>query len=217
MRTGALSTACRLLLGGALVVPLSGATAVAAADSSAGAGCARQFDEAQRIDMESFRDGHHPDAITVFASGARRVGIDAIMAALASHFANREAIWAWTELYRVVDGCRSGFILYDTTYDIPSIGFHQHALTGVTYTHVGDKWLASPTRERSSPSPRSRDWFPPHGPIERERGPAGRTFLSHGKTRPAFPRQGNRGLTGRPSSLLGPWGGNLCGCPGRER
>ena len=150
MRTGALPTARRLLLGGALVVTLSGATAVAAADSSAAAGCARQFEEAQRIDMESFRDydaetfrdGHHPDAITVFASGARRVGVDAIMAALAPHFANREAIWAWTELYRVVDGCRAGFIVYDTTYDIPSIGFHQHALTGVTYTHVGDKWLA---------------------------------------------------------------------------
>ena len=149
MRTGAGPIARRLLLAGALVVTLSGATA-AAADSTAAAGCARQFEEAQRIDMESFRDydaeafraGHHPDAITVFASGARRVGVDAIMAALAPHFADREAIWAWTELYRVVDGCRSGFILYDTTYDIPSIGFHQHALTGVTYTHAGDKWLA---------------------------------------------------------------------------
>jgi hypothetical protein len=150
MRTGAGPIARRLLLGGALVVTLSGATAAAADDSTAAAGCARQFEEAQRLDMESFRDydaetfraGHHPDAITVFASGARRVGVDAIMAALAPHFADREAIWAWTELYRLVDGCRSGFILYDTTYDIPSIGFHQHALTGVTYTHAGDKWLA---------------------------------------------------------------------------
>jgi hypothetical protein len=150
MRTGALQTVRRLLLGGALVVTLSGATAVAAADSSAAAGCARQFDQAQRNDMESFRDsdaetfrdGHHPDAITVFASGARRVGIDAIMAALAPHFAGREAIWGWTELYRIVDGCRSAFILYDTTYDIPSIGFHQHALTGVSYTHAGDMWLS---------------------------------------------------------------------------
>ena len=62
--------------------------------------------------------------------------------ALAPHFANREAIWAWTELYRIVAGCQSAFILYDATYDIPSIGFHQHALTGVTYTHVGDRWLS---------------------------------------------------------------------------
>ena len=48
------------------------------------AGCARQFERAQRVDMESFRDydaatfkaGHHPDAVTVFASGAVRYGID---------------------------------------------------------------------------------------------------------------------------------------------
>lgn len=114
------------------------------------ASCARQFEKAQRIDMESFRDydadtfraGHHPEAMTVFASGAVRYGIDAIMQALRSHFENREAVWAWTELYRVVDGCKSAFILYETTYDIQSVGFHQRALTGVAYTYHRGKWLA---------------------------------------------------------------------------
>ena len=113
-------------------------------------GCAEQFELAQRTDMESFRDydretfreGHDPRAVTIFASGAVRYGIDAIMAALESHFANREAIWAWTELYRVVDGCKSAFILYDATYDIPRIGYHQRTLTGVTYTHDGNRWLS---------------------------------------------------------------------------
>ena len=113
-------------------------------------GCAEQFEVAQRTDMESFRDydretfreGHDPRAVTIFASGAVRYGIDAIMAALESHFANREAIWAWTELYRVVDGCNSAFILYDATYDIPRIGYHQRTLTGVTYTHDGNRWLS---------------------------------------------------------------------------
>jgi hypothetical protein len=113
-------------------------------------GCAEQFELAQRTDMESFRDydretfreGHDPRAVTVFASGAVRYGIDAIMRALEPHFANREAIWAWTELYRVVDGCHSAFILYDATYDIPSIGYHQRTLTGVTYTHDGNRWLS---------------------------------------------------------------------------
>jgi hypothetical protein len=113
-------------------------------------GCAEQFELAQRTDMESFRDydretfraGHDPRAVTIFASGAVRFGIDAIMRALESHFANREAIWAWTELYRVVDGCHSAFILYDATYDIPSIGYHQRTLTGVTYTHDGNRWLS---------------------------------------------------------------------------
>lgn len=114
------------------------------------AGCAQQFEVAQRMDMESFRDYdaatfravHHPEAVTVFASGAVRYGVDAIMAALASHFANRQAIWAWKELYRVVDGCKTAYILYETTYDLPAAGFHQRALTGVVYTHVGNRWLA---------------------------------------------------------------------------
>jgi hypothetical protein len=136
---------------GALAMTLSGASVASASDErAAAAGCAAQFELAQRTDMESFRDydaetfrdGHHPDAVTIFASGAVRKGVDAIMSALAPHFANREAIWAWTEVYRVVDGCKSAFILYDATYDIPSIGYHQRTLTGVTYTHQGNKWLA---------------------------------------------------------------------------
>jgi hypothetical protein len=125
----------------------SGATAQGTAEA---AGCARQFDEAQRVDMESFRDfdeatwlaGHHPEAITIFASGARRQGIDAIAATMHSHFVNKVAVWGWTELYRFVDGCSTGYILYDATYDIPSIGFHQRALTSVTYIHQNGKWLS---------------------------------------------------------------------------
>ena len=114
------------------------------------AGCARQFEVAQRVDMQSFRDydqetwlaSHDDRAVTVFASGAKRIGIDAIAQVMASHFANREAKWSWTELYRVVDGCRSAVILYDTVYEIPRIGFRQHALTSVSYTHDGSQWLS---------------------------------------------------------------------------
>lgn len=112
--------------------------------------CERRFDEAQRIDMESFRDYdaaafraiHTDDAVTVFASGAYRVGIDAIMAALAGHFSGREAVWQWTELHRVVKGCETAVILYDTTYSIPSNGFRQRARTAVTYTFARGRWLA---------------------------------------------------------------------------
>ncbi|WP_149196271.1 hypothetical protein [Luteimonas suaedae] len=113
--------------------------------------CERQFEVAQRIDMESFRDYdaetfravHTDDAVTVFASGAAFYGIDAIMGALASHFENREAVWEWTERYRKVEGCRTAFILYETTYTIPSVGFSQRALTGVSYTRHRGVWLAN--------------------------------------------------------------------------
>lgn len=129
-------------LAGAVVLCMGIAPASAADAEHASRFCERQFEVAQRIDMESFRDydaevfraGHTEDAVTVFASGAYFIGIDAIMNALASHFANREAIWEWTEVYRTVEGCDSAFILYETWYSIPSSGFRQHALTGVTYT-----------------------------------------------------------------------------------
>jgi hypothetical protein len=141
-----------------VLVALTGVSAASASDRSGARGgtqgwaqgCAEQFEVAQRTDMESFRDfdretfraGHDPGAVTIFASGAVRYGIDSIMNTLEFHFANREAIWAWTELYRVVDGCKSAFILYDATYDIPRIGYHQRTLTGVTYAHDGNRWLS---------------------------------------------------------------------------
>jgi hypothetical protein len=147
--------------GGVLALAMATAAAAASAQDAVmvqatdeaqalASGCARQFERAQRIDMESFRDYdaetfraiHDERAITVFASGARREGIDAIMAALASHFRNREGRWSWVERYRVVDGCKAAFILYETVYELPSIGYRQRALTGVTYTHDGNGWLA---------------------------------------------------------------------------
>ena len=132
------------------LLALAASSGAAAQGTAEAAGCARQFDEAQRVDMESFRDfdeatwlaGHHPEAITIFASGARRQGIDAIAATMHSHFVNKVAVWGWTELYRFVDGCSTGYILYDATYDIPSIGFHQRALTSVTYIHQNGRWLS---------------------------------------------------------------------------
>ena len=121
-----------------------------AADTAEAEGCARQFELAQRMDMESFRDYdaetfravHDERAVSIFASGHAFYGIDAIMTALGSHFANREAQWSWVEKYRVVDGCKSAYILYETVYEIPRVGYRARALTGVGYTHKGGHWVA---------------------------------------------------------------------------
>lgn len=142
--------ACALAACGTASAAGPSAQSLAGADNFLTRICARQFEIAQRTDMESFRDYdaetfravHDDRAITVFDSGASRIGIDAIMAALASHFAGREAKWSWTERYRVVDGCSSAYILYETVYEIPRIGYRQKALTGVTYSHNGLRWLA---------------------------------------------------------------------------
>lgn len=149
----------RLAMLGVTVAALAavGTPAVASAHGGSGAitgpveaHCAREFDRAQRVDMESFRDfdqetwrlAHDEDAITVFASGAMVRGRDNIVNALNSHFTNRNAVWTWTELARTVDGCRTGTILYDATYAIPSVGFTQRAIVGVYYTRKRGEWLS---------------------------------------------------------------------------
>jgi hypothetical protein len=42
---------------------------------------------------------------------------------------------------RRVEGCRTAVIRYDATYDIPSMGFHQRAITVVTYIYQHGRWL----------------------------------------------------------------------------
>ncbi len=145
-----------VLVGLAVAATAAVATPTVAAatddDGSAAAetNCAREFDEAQRVDMESFRDydlatwtaGHDDDAITVLAQGLWFQGRDTIAAVLHRHFEDRENIWTWTELTRAVDGCKTGTILYDTTITVPSANFSQRALVSVTYTRKSGKWLS---------------------------------------------------------------------------
>jgi uncharacterized protein (TIGR02246 family) len=109
--------------------------------------CEHKFDQAQRQDMESFRDYdaeafravHHPDAVSVFAVGEVVVGRDAIMEALAPYFEAKVAHWSWTELTRSVQGCRTGVIVYRTLIERP--GLTRYSLNTVTYTFEHGRWL----------------------------------------------------------------------------
>lgn len=147
-----------LALAGAVAVATAGAAPAAAGAATerhlgtAGlAGwCARKFDEAQRHDMESFRDfdraaweaGHDDDAITISGSGRIVQGRAAIGESQRNHFANRNAVWTWVEKTRAVDGCSTGTIVYDTTYAIPSQGFVIRQIINVTYTFKHGRWLS---------------------------------------------------------------------------
>jgi hypothetical protein len=137
---------------GLLAASLAAAPASAATggDSAGRAHCAREFDEAQRVDMESFRDfdretwvaGHDQDAITIFTSGLVVQGREEIANALRNHFNNRNATWTWTELMREVDGCKTATIVYDATYAIPSQDFTLREIISVTYTYKHGEWLS---------------------------------------------------------------------------
>jgi hypothetical protein len=145
------------IIAGAVLVATA-VVAVPALASSDGGGsdrdslrrCARQFEQAQRTDMESFRDfdrdtwvaGHDDDAITIFTTGQMVQGRDNIANTLRNHFNNRNAVWTWTELTRAVDGCKTATIVYDATYAVPSDNFTLREIVSVTYTHKHGRWLS---------------------------------------------------------------------------
>jgi hypothetical protein len=145
-----------MVLGATLVAATLAAVPAIAADDGGGtapaalAHCARQFDEAQRTDMESFRDfdrdtwvaGHDDDAITIFTTSRMEQGRERIAEVMNNHFTNRNAVWTWTELTRAVDGCKTATIVYDATYAIPSQGFTLREIVSVTYTYKQGKWLS---------------------------------------------------------------------------
>jgi hypothetical protein len=151
MRNGTrLAIAGAALAATALVAAPTLAAADGGEDRAALRGCARQFDEAQRTDMESFRDfdrdtwvaGHDDDAITIFTTGQMVQGRDNIATTLRNHFNNRNAVWTWTELTRAVDGCKTATIVYDATYAIPSQNFTLREIVSVTYTYKHGRWLS---------------------------------------------------------------------------
>lgn len=159
MRKSTLRTIVGVIAAGALALPgIAVAGAQAKPDNRRRAA---KFEQAQRIDMESFRDFdaeafrdiHDRDAVSVFPSGQRFAGIDAIMAAQRNHFADREAVWSWTEIDRRVFGCDTAYIEYEATYEIPRIGFSQTALTVVTYVYKHGRWRAVYDQDTLLPPP----------------------------------------------------------------
>jgi hypothetical protein len=138
------------LVGGAAVAATVVAPLAAVAAGNSERRCAQRFDAAQRQDMESFRDFkadewravHDRNAVSIDPSGEVAYGIEQIMAGAKTHFERKWAVWSWIELSRQVDGCRTAVIVYDATYDIPSIEYHQRAVTTVTYTYKHGRWLA---------------------------------------------------------------------------
>jgi uncharacterized protein (TIGR02246 family) len=129
------------------VPTVDGASAATGGEGSRHGSCDERFDQAQRQDMESFRDYdaeafrevHHPDAVSVFAVGEVAIGRDAIMEALAPYFEAKVATWSWTEITRSVQGCRTGVIVYRTLVERP--GLTRHAINTVTYTFERGRWL----------------------------------------------------------------------------
>ncbi|MEV6416403.1 hypothetical protein [Kribbella sp. NPDC051718] len=142
-----------LLAAAAAVIAIPGAanaaTAASSNESTQAKTCAQKFDQAQRTDMESFRDfdrdkwlaGHDKGVVSIVADGRVRVGLDAVAEASRPRFISKDSVWSWTELTRKVDGCKTGFIVYTTKYAIPRLDYWFTAVTAVTYEYKHGRWL----------------------------------------------------------------------------
>lgn len=146
----------------AIAVGISGAATVAHADRpvAAAATCEQQFDHAvdtytrttHERDAEGWASVLHPDVTVVFAGGDVLYGREATLDWARGFFADPEWTQTFDELTRVVDGCRSGFILFDSVYT-PAPGADPKPLViGLTFTHEHGRWLVLHNQDSNGPA-----------------------------------------------------------------
>lgn len=135
----------------AAATELAGPTATdpAAADPQwFGPGCENRFDQAVETyratfparDLDTLGTLLHEQITVVLADGTIVLGRDAAIEALTPFFQDPRWTQTFDEVTRVVNGCRSGFILFDSVLSFPS-GFTQHTLIGLTFTFDHGRWL----------------------------------------------------------------------------
>lgn len=140
----------------ALLVP---AVAVPATASSDGArGCARDFDRAVTAYVETtdardtagFAALLHDDVTAVFANGGVLYGKGETMGFIEPFFEAPGWTQSFAELTRHVEGCRSGFVLFDSVYtegatEVPLV-------IGLTFTREHGRWLVLHNQDSSGPA-----------------------------------------------------------------
>lgn len=110
--------------------------------------CEQRFDQAVQTyratfparDLDTLGDLLHEQVTVVLANGKIVLGRDAAIEALTPFFEDPRWTQTFDEVTRVVNGCRSGFILFDSVLSFPS-GFTQHTLIGLTFTFDRGRWL----------------------------------------------------------------------------
>jgi hypothetical protein len=146
----------------AIAVGVSGAANVAYADRPDvdGWGCQRQFDRAvdtytrttHERDAEGWASVLHPEVTAVFAGGDVLYGREATLDWAREFFADPGWTQTFDELTRVVDGCRSGFVLFDSVYT-PAPGADPKPLViGLTFTRERGRWLVLHNQDSNGPA-----------------------------------------------------------------
>ena len=157
---GQKATAAGLSLVAAAVMA---AAAPAAADTTGGpaaAGtCARDFDRAiqQYVDTTDRRDAAgfnallDQDVTAVLRLGDTFDGKREVATFIEEFFAEPGWTQSFTVLKKVVHGCHTAFVLYDSVYADPGAGVRLHLIIGVTFTHRHGRWLIVHNQDSGAP------------------------------------------------------------------
>jgi hypothetical protein len=121
-------------------------------------GCERDFDRAVRAyvettderDVDGFAALLHEDVTAIFANGGVLYGKDQTMGFIGPFFETPGWTQTFEELSRHVEGCKSGFVLFDSVYSEP--GAVVPMVIGLTFTHEHGRWLVLHNQDSSGPA-----------------------------------------------------------------
>lgn len=158
-----MSRICLTILMGAaaVLVPASaggGEVAAGASKPPGAVGCAAEFDKAVQAyvdttherDVEGFEALLDDDVTVIFRLGEVLYGKEATMGFIEPFFEATNWTQSFDELTRVVRGCRTGFVLFDSVYT--ENGEPLPLVIGVTFTYERGRWLVVHNQDSAGPA-----------------------------------------------------------------
>jgi ketosteroid isomerase-like protein len=120
--------------------------------------CARAFDKAVEAyvettdekDADEFAALLHDDVTAIFANGGVLYGKAETMGFIEPFFEATSWTQSFEELTRVVRGCKSGFVLFDSVFT--QDGEPTPLVIGVTFTWEHGRWLAIQNQDSNGPA-----------------------------------------------------------------
>ena len=141
-----------------LLVPALAIPATAGSGGHGHRGCEREFDRAvaayvettDERDVAGFAALLHDDVTAIFANGGVLYGKGQTMAFIEPFFETPGWTQTFTELTRHVEGCKSGFVLFDSVYS--EAGTDVPLVIGLTFTREHGRWLVLQNQDSNGPA-----------------------------------------------------------------
>ncbi|SCF03544.1 nuclear transport factor 2 family protein [Micromonospora mirobrigensis] len=109
-------------------------------------------DTTERRDAAGFNALLGPDATAIFANGGVLDGRDQFADFITDFFADPGWSQSFTELTRHVEGCRTGFVLFDSVYRVPAQDRVSPLVIGVTFSYEHGRWLVLQNQDSNGPA-----------------------------------------------------------------